>query len=111
MSAGMPMPTTAKMIWNASDTPICERAAKRSRMKEQSQSHADCATGASDRGSWAASMLAGRNAAREFERVRSLLLLVGVLLLAHISLLFVHPATPAPVARSGGLAARSAVPV
>ena len=32
MSTGMPMPTTAKMMWKASDTPICERAAKRSGM-------------------------------------------------------------------------------
>jgi basic membrane protein A len=38
-----------------------------------------------------------------FSGVRSLLLLVGVLLLAHISLLYVHPAAPAPVASGGGL--------
>ena len=48
-------------------------------------------------------MLAGVPAARELFGVRSLLLLVGVLLLAHIALLFVHPAPPQPVASSGGL--------
>ena len=30
ISTGMPMPTTAKMMWKPSETAICERAAKRS---------------------------------------------------------------------------------
>ncbi|HMA03457.1 MAG: BMP family lipoprotein [Gemmatimonas sp.] len=47
--------------------------------------------------------LAGLDAARDYFSVRSLLLLVGVLLLAHSSLLFVHPAPAMPVASSGGL--------
>jgi hypothetical protein len=32
MSTGMPMPTTAKMMWKASETAIWERAARRSDM-------------------------------------------------------------------------------
>lgn len=67
-------------------------------MNEQSQDRRSRATGECGR-----CVLAGLDAAREFVFVRSLLLLVGVLLLAHISLLFVHPALPMPVASSGGL--------
>jgi basic membrane protein A and related proteins len=48
-------------------------------------------------------VLAGIGAARELLRVRSLLLLIGVLLLAHIALLLVHPAPPISPASTGGL--------
>src|SRR5829696_3429560 len=34
MSAGMPIPTTAKMMWKASDMAICDRAASRSDMRQ-----------------------------------------------------------------------------
>ena len=67
-------------------------------MNEQSQNRETRATGR-----WHSRVLAGVRAARDLLFVRSLLLLVGVLLLAHIALLFVHPAPPAPVASSDGL--------
>ena len=67
-------------------------------MDEQSQNREWRATSRED-----SCVLAGVRAAREVLFVRSLLLLVGVLLLAHIALLFVHPAPPVPVASSGGL--------
>jgi basic membrane protein A and related proteins len=67
-------------------------------MDEQSQDRESRATGQED-----SRMLAGVRAARELFLVRSLLLLIGVLLLAHIALLFVHPVPTVPVASSGGL--------
>jgi basic membrane protein A and related proteins len=67
-------------------------------MNEQSQRWGSRATGWKD-----SHALAGIRAAREFAFVRSLLLLIGVLLLAHISLLFVHPTQPVPVASRGGI--------
>lgn len=67
-------------------------------MSEQSQNQCGRATGEVD-----GRVLAGLDAARELLDVRSLLLLVGVLLLAHISVLFIHPPSSVPVASSGGL--------
>jgi basic membrane protein A len=48
-------------------------------------------------------VLAALRTAREVLGVRSLLVLVGVLLLTHVALLYVHPAPPAAATSSGGL--------